>query len=185
MPARLGGVVAAEIRRLADFRDAVVERLAALVGKQRDQAVAALLDQIGGALQRRRALAPPASRPMPRSRRPPRQSARCCSSGSASATIPTTRLVGRRRHATLRAAARVARDQRDARPPTGRRIAATPRRQRRQIGAAAELDAARILALAEDVERAARSPAWRGDCAAGKARGRRHRAGFRSARPDR
>ena len=55
-PARLGRIVAAEIDRLAHLRDAVVERLAALAGKQRDQPVAVRLDRVGGALQDRRAL---------------------------------------------------------------------------------------------------------------------------------
>ena len=56
MAARFRGVVAAEVGGLADFGNAVVERLAALMGEQRDQAVAVLLDQVGRALERRRAL---------------------------------------------------------------------------------------------------------------------------------
>ena len=50
MPARLRRVVAAEVGRLAHLGDAVVERLAALVHEERDQAVAMCLDQIGSTL---------------------------------------------------------------------------------------------------------------------------------------
>ena len=54
--ASLAGVVAAIIRRLAHFRNAIVERLAAFDLQQRDQPAAVLLDEIAGAFKRRRTI---------------------------------------------------------------------------------------------------------------------------------
>ena len=58
--AALRGVVAAEIDGLADFRERVVQRLAALALQQRDEMRRALFQQIGGLLQRGCARARPA-----------------------------------------------------------------------------------------------------------------------------
>src|SRR5258708_18106650 len=49
--AALGRVVAAEIRGLADFRQRIVQRLAALALQQRDEMRRALLQKVGGRFQ--------------------------------------------------------------------------------------------------------------------------------------
>ena len=49
--AALGGVIAAEIHRLAQLRDGIVERAPALHLDQMDEQAAPLLQQVGGALQ--------------------------------------------------------------------------------------------------------------------------------------
>ena len=49
--AALRGVVAAEIRGLADFRERVIERFAALALQQRDEARRAPLQEVGGLFQ--------------------------------------------------------------------------------------------------------------------------------------
>ena len=67
--AALRGIVAAEVDGLADFRDRIVERLAALALQQRDEMRRALLQQIGGLLQRRRARLGGRSAPLLESRR--------------------------------------------------------------------------------------------------------------------
>ena len=79
----LRGIIAAEIGGLAHFRERVVERLAALALKQREEMRAAALQQMRGLLQRRRARRPPASgsrlqslRVPQRSPRPPAQALR-------------------------------------------------------------------------------------------------------------
>ena len=97
MAAGFRGVVAAEIGGLADFRHAVVERLAALVREQRQEAVAVLFDQIGGALERCGALV--RRRPLPGLKSPAAavSIAAEASDGSASATVPDKCLAIRRR----------------------------------------------------------------------------------------
>ena len=182
--ARLGGVVAAEIGRLADFRDAVVERLAALVREQRDEAVAVLLDQVGGAFERCGALV--RGRPLPgvESRRPPLRS---LPRRAPDRPRPPFRRRSRRppargpRDGDLRAPARrsAARHRRSEARPRQRRCVSAD-----EIGAAAELHAARVLARAENADPAARSS--RGAAMRRRQSSRRAaRAGSRPARPDR
>ena len=78
--ASLRGIVAAEIHGLANFRDRIVQRLAAFALQQRDEIRRAPLQQIGGLLQHRRARRGRRSAPVPE--RPARGrygGIRCCS----------------------------------------------------------------------------------------------------------
>ena len=157
-PPRLGGVVAAEVDRLADLGDAVVQRLAALAGQQRHQPVA---------------LAPRSGRPAGRGRRRARPPARATTRAKPSFAARHDRVDRFNRQLHHVADTGLSVDRADDRPrrspsalprggqrPCGDRRSPARRHageQRAELGGAAEFQPRRVL----------RGPARRGRAAAG------------------
>ena len=180
----LGGVVAAEIDRLAQFGDGVVERLAGLGLQQGQQQAAALLHQIGGLAQGGGAAAGRRGVPGGEAAWAARRR-RSASAASASRTVADRLAVDRRQHRARRAAGSLAVDDRAGFREGLGGAAAISRQQRLEALGMAEFDAGRVLARRADRDRPAAgcarcraAPAWPMMSAGGTSRSRDRHVGI-------